>query len=53
MIILQEHQEVCGSIIKIIQMIADSESFKFNARITGRSPTAGNIKDVEIAVPLK
>ena len=30
-----------------------SESFKFKIKITGKSPAAGNIKDVEIAVPLK
>ena len=33
--------------------ITDSESFKFKARIIGRTPAAGNTKDVEIAVPLK
>ena len=33
-------------------IIADSEYFKFKARTTGRTPTAGNAKDVEIAVPL-
>ena len=33
--------------------ITDSESFKFKASITGRTPAGGNPKDVEIAVPLK
>ena len=30
-----------------------SESFKSKIRITGKTPTAGNTKDVEIIVPLK
>ena len=30
-----------------------SESFKFKIRITGKTPAAGNTKDVEIIVPLK
>ena len=33
--------------------IADSQSFKFKARITGRTPAAGNTKDVEIVVSWK
>ena len=33
--------------------IADSESFKFKVKITGKTPDDGNIKDVEIIVPLK
>ena len=33
--------------------IADSESFKFKARITGRTLAAGNRKDFKIAVSLK
>ena len=33
--------------------IGDSESFKFKVKITGKSPAAGNTKDVEIIVPLK
>ena len=33
--------------------ITQSESFKFKIKITGRTPAAGNTKDVEIAVPLK
>ena len=32
--------------------ITDSQSLKFKARITGRTPADGNPKDVEIAVPL-
>ena len=31
--------------------IKESESFKYKIKITGKSPDAGNIKDVEIAVP--
>ena len=33
--------------------ITQSESFKFKIKITGKTPAAGNTKDVEIAVPLK
>ena len=33
--------------------ITDSESFKFNTKITGRATAAGNIKDDEISVSLK
>ena len=33
--------------------IASSESFKFKARMTGRTPSDGNTKDVEIVVSLK
>ena len=33
--------------------IADSESFKYKVKITGKTPDDGNIKDVEIVVPLK
>ena len=33
--------------------ITESESFKFKARIRGKTPAACNTKDVEIAVPLK
>ena len=32
--------------------IADSESFKFKVKITGKTPNDGNTKDVEIIVPL-
>ena len=34
-------------------VIPDSESFKSKARIRGSIPAVGNIRDVEIAVPLK
>ena len=30
-----------------------SESFKYKTKITGKTPTAGNTKNVEIAVLLK
>ena len=33
--------------------ITDSESFKSKVKITGKNPAAGNIKNVEIIVPLK
>ena len=36
-----------------IDNITQSESFKYKIKITGKTPAAGNTKDVEIAVPLK
>ena len=33
--------------------IAQSESFKYQIKITGKAPAAGQKKDVEIALPLK
>ena len=33
--------------------IADSESFKYEVKITGKTPEDGNTKDVEVIVPLK
>ena len=33
--------------------ITDSESFKFRAKIAGRTPPGGNTKYLEIAVPIK
>ena len=33
--------------------IADSESFKYKVKITGKTPADGNTKTVEIIVPLK
>ena len=33
--------------------ITQSESFKFKIKIRGKTPAAGNTKDVEIAVPLR
>ena len=33
--------------------ITQSESFKFKIKITGKTPAAGNTKDVEIALSLK
>ena len=33
--------------------LADSKSFKSKIKITGKTPAAGNVKDVEIMVPLK
>lgn len=34
-------------------VVPDSESSKFKITMTGRTPAAGNTKDIEIAVPLK
>ena len=33
--------------------LADSKSFKSKVKITGKTPAAGNTKDVEVIVPLK
>ena len=33
--------------------LADSGSFKYKVKITGKTPDNGNTKDVEIIVPLK
>ena len=33
--------------------IADSESFKYKVKITGKTPDNGNTKDVEVIAPLK
>ena len=33
--------------------ITESESVKYKTKITGKTPAAGNPKDVKIAVPLK
>ena len=33
--------------------LADSESFKYKVKITGKTPAEDNTKDVEISVPLK
>ena len=33
--------------------IEDSESFKSKIKTTGKTPNNGNVKDVEIMVPLK
>ena len=33
--------------------MTQSQSFKFKIKITGKTPAAGNTKDVEIIVPLK
>ena len=38
---------------KLNNNLADSKSFKSKTKITGKTPTAGNKKDVEIMVPLK
>ena len=33
--------------------LANSESIKFKAKITGNTPVSDNIKDVEMVLPLK
>ena len=33
--------------------LADSESFKYKVKISGKTPNNGNMKDLEITVPLK
>ena len=33
--------------------LADFESFKSKMKVTGKTPAAGNEKDIEIMVPLK
>ena len=33
--------------------LADSESFKFKIKTTGKTPAAGHEKDLEIMVPLR
>ena len=55
MIIIQKHLEVCGNINRdeANDNLADSELFKSEIKITGKTPAAGNEKDVEIMVPLK
>ena len=55
MIIIQKHLEVYGNTIKDDpnDNITQSESFKSKIKITGKTPAAGNTKDVEIILPLK
>ena len=50
MIIIQKYPEVYGN---TNDNITQSESFKSKIKITGKTPAAGNTKDVEIIVPLK
>ena len=53
-IIIQKKQEVCGNITEMIlnNILTDSELFKSKINITEKTPAAGNIKDVNMAVPL-
>ena len=49
MLIIQKHPEVFDNTIKMVQMITkQSASIKSKIKITGKTPTAGNTKDVEI-----
>ena len=52
---MQRHLEVCGNITEMNQVnnLADCESFKSKIKITGKTPTTVNEKEVEIMVPLK
>ena len=52
---MQKHLEVCGNITndEPNDKLADSESFKSKIKMTGKTPPAGNEKNVEIMVPLK
>ena len=62
-IIIQKHQEVCGIITEMIQMIIQqnlnrlkikiNKIIKVKIKLTGKNPVAGNTTDVEIAMPLK
>ena len=53
-IIIQKKQEVCGNITEMIlnNILTDSELFKSKINITEKTPAAGNIKDVNMEVPL-
>ena len=53
MIIVWKHQEVCGKRDDLNDNTAQSESLKYKIKITGKTPAAGNTKDVKIVVPLK
>ena len=51
MIIIEKYWTVYAKITEMIQMITiNSKSFKFQAKVTGRTPNNDNNKDVEIAV---
>ena len=52
---MQKHLEVCGDMteMKRNNNLPDSELFKSKIKIKGKTPAAGNEKDVEIMVPLK
>ena len=51
MIIIEKYWTVYAKITELIQMITiNSKSFKFQAKVTGRTPNNDNNKDVEIAV---
>ena len=51
MIIIEKYWTVYAKITKMIQMITiNSKLFKFQAKVTGRTPNNDNTKDVEIAV---
>ena len=52
MIIVWKHQEVCGKRDDLNDNTAQSESLKYKIKITGKTPAAGNTKDVKTAVLL-
>ena len=47
-IIVWKHQEVWGNIADNNNNIRRSESFKYKIEITGKTPAAGNTKNVEL-----
>ena len=53
-IIIKKKQEVCGNITEMFlnNILTDSKLFKSKINITEKTPAAGNIKDVNMAVPL-
>ena len=53
MTIIQKYQEVYGYRDEPAAVLLNYKSFKSKIRITGKSPTADDVKDVKISVPLK
>ena len=52
------YSETCGSLRQYYKdepndNLANSEPFKYKAKITGSTPAGGNTKDVKVIVPLK
>ena len=52
------YSETCGSLRQYYKdepndNLANSEPFKYKAKITGSTPAGGNAKDVKVIVPLK
>ena len=54
MIIIQSHLDICDNITeKPNYDLADFESFKSKIKITGKTPAAGNKKELKTMFPLK